>query len=114
MSINPTLSPATPGGSLAVVTTSDGSDDPHGYMRLKRAMLGFAAELSGAGHVTESEQVEHAAAFYGGSPSEFLGESRAAMDAVLGSGLDLPAGLVQRMKSLVAEIDEGFRAIGGS
>jgi hypothetical protein len=83
-------------------------------MRLKRAMLGLATELSGLGHVTESEQVQRAAAFYGGSPSEFLGESRAAMRAVLGSGLDLPAGLVQRMESLIDEIDEGFRVVGGA
>ena len=91
------------------------SDDPHGYTRLQGAMLGFAADLSAAGYLTESERVQHAAAFYGGgSPTEFLGESRSAMLAVLASGPDLRVGLVERMRSMIAEIDEGFRVIGGS
>jgi hypothetical protein len=97
---------------LAPMSARD-SNDPHGYVRLREALLGFARELAAAGHDAESDNVRQAAAFYGGSPSEFLGESRSAMLAALASGQDLPGGIVQRMRTLVAEIDEGFRAVGG-
>ncbi len=90
------------------------SGDPHGYERLRDALLSFATELTTTGHNTESEIVDRGVAFYGGgSPSEFLGESRAALRSALGSAHDLPTELRQRMMAVVAEIDEGFRAVGG-
>lgn len=90
------------------------SGDPYGYERLRDALLSFATELTTTGHDAESEIVDRAVAFYGGgSPSEFLGESRAALRTALASAHELPTGLQQRMTAVIADIDEGFRAIGG-
>jgi hypothetical protein len=58
--------------------------------------------------------LRQASLFYGGgSPSEFLGESRLALTAVLDSAGGLPGELVPRMGAMVDEIDQGFRAVGG-
>jgi hypothetical protein len=59
--------------------------------------------------------VHRASGFYGGgSPSEFLGESRLALAATLDSVRDLPVELVSRIRAIIAEIDEGFQAVGGA
>lgn len=88
--------------------------DQHGYGRLRDALLGFEADLASTGHHAESRIVERAVHFYVGSPSEFLGESRIALLTTLDSAHNLPPDIAQRMRTVVAEIDEGFRTVGGA
>jgi hypothetical protein len=88
--------------------------DPHGYVRLRDALLGFEADLVSTGHHPESRIVERAVHFYIGSPSEFLSESRTALLTTLDSAHNLPPDLAQRMRTIIAKIDEGFRAVGGA
>jgi hypothetical protein len=88
--------------------------DPHGYVRLRDALLGFEVDLASTGHHAESKIVERAVHFYVGSPSEFLGESRIALLTTLDSAHNLPLDLAQRIRTIIAEIDEGFRAVRGA
>jgi hypothetical protein len=89
-------------------------DDPYGYTRLHQFLLEAERALSAAGKRREASRLHQASLFYGGgSPTEFLGESRRALIAVLEGDRDLPPGLPSRMRAILAEIDEGFRAIGG-
>jgi hypothetical protein len=88
-------------------------DDPHGYRRLRDFLLEIAQELSMFGNDLEAELVLKASLFYGsGSPSEFLGESRRALKAVLESTSNLSAETVRRIRAMIGEIDEGFHAVG--
>ena len=64
------------------------SGDPHGYERLRDALLSFATELTTTGNDSESEIWI--------APSRSTAEGRR-----------------QRMTAVVAEIDGGFRAVGG-
>jgi len=99
---------------LSEVSAWRDAGDPQGYERVRDSLLGFATEPTTTGHDSESEIVRSAVGFYGGgSPSEFLGESRAALRTVLGSAPDLPPRLREQLTAVIAEIDEGFRAVGG-
>ncbi len=51
--------------------------------------------------------------FYGGSPAEFLGESRLALRNILEVEQGLPADMRFQIKEIVEQIDAGFREMGG-
>jgi hypothetical protein len=88
--------------------------DPHGYGRLRDLLADVEEALAATHNNREASLVHRAVLFYGGgSPSEFLGESRVALEATLASARDLPVELVSRIRAIIAEIDEGFRAVGG-
>ena len=90
------------------------ANDPHGYGRLHSFLLETEQALSACGNDREAGLVRQASFFYGGgSPSEFLGESRRALTAVLDSASGLPADVVIRIRAMIEEIDRGFRAVGG-
>jgi len=92
----------------------DESADPHGYRRLKDFLVEVEVQLKASGNEVESQFVHQAGRFFGGgSRSEFLGESRIALSAVLQSACDLPAELRKRIRTVLDEIDEGFEAVGG-
>jgi hypothetical protein len=96
------------------MNSASDSNDPHGYGRLHRFLLDVEKQLAADGYDAESMRVHQASRFYGGgSPSEFLGESRLALLATLNAAPSLPNEFAQRIENVVAEIDEGFQAVGG-
>jgi len=86
-------------------------DDPHGYARLARA-LDFLVLEAEAAHI-DPAGLNVARRFYGGSPSEFLGESLLALEAILMSLDRLPPSIDAFVEALVAEIRLGFERVGG-
>lgn len=85
--------------------------DPLGYDRLARA-LDFLIVESGAAGV-DSQQIQLARRFYGGSPTEFLGESLIALEQLLAEGDDLPPSVQAFASSMAGEIRHGFEQVGG-
>lgn len=86
-------------------------NDPHGYTRLARSLDFLIVEVSEAG--AEPSGLSVARRFYGGSPSEFLGESLLALEATLNQADSLPSSIVAFADALAAEIRVGFQRIGG-
>ena len=90
------------------------SPDPGGYLRLRRGLAFISQELREADERESAEVVERAIAFFGGSPTEFLGESSAALEALLSGSGSLDPSLHAYVAALAAEIREGFDRIGGA
>lgn len=88
--------------------------DPNGYLRLRRALTFIAQELREAGETEPVEQVERAIAFFGGSPSEFLGESLIALEHVLGCPVAVAPSTHAFVDALASEMREGFARIEGA
>ena len=86
-------------------------NDPHGYARLARSLDFLIVEVSEA--KADSSGLSLARRFYGGSPSEFLGESLLALEATLNQAELLPSSVVAFADALAAEIRLGFQRIGG-
>lgn len=86
-------------------------NDPHGYVRLARGLDFLIVEVSEAD--ADSSGLSLARRFYGGSPSEFLGESLLALEATLNQAESLPSSVVAFADALAAEIRLGFQRIGG-
>jgi hypothetical protein len=87
------------------------SDDPHGYRRLYRALHDIEQRLLASGDVEGAGAVHSASMFYGGSPTEFLGEARLALQTIAAHE-GLPDGLMSQVNGLIEEINEGFRRVG--
>lgn len=87
--------------------------DPHGYIRLGRALAFVHGELEAEGQSMLAGRVARAMRFAGGSPSEYLGESEQALQTVLEDG-HLPPATSQFVRGILEEIGEGFRRVGGA
>ena len=88
-------------------------DDPHGYGRLNLKLSEFRLRLTALGEERYANLVRQAELYYGGSPTEFLGEARSALQAVLRGADDLPPEFVSAIREVVEAINEGFRRVGG-
>jgi len=86
-------------------------NDPHGYARLARGLNFLVVEVEAA--KLDPTGLDHALQFYGGSPSEFLGESLLALEAVLTSLDQLPPSVGAFANALAAEIRLGFERVDG-
>jgi len=86
------------------------SNDPHGYDRLARGLDFLITEVNAA--QLDSSRLQHARRFYGGSPSELLGESLAALEAVMSTVDLLPPSVAAFAEALAQEIRVGFERIG--
>ncbi len=84
--------------------------DPHGYLRLGRALDFLVIEVRAAG--VDSSKLEWARRFAGGSPSEYLGESLIAIDALLRERSRLADVVAQFAEGTAAEIRQGFDSDG--
>jgi hypothetical protein len=84
--------------------------DPHGYLRLGRALDFLVVEARASG--IDTSPLERARRFAGGSPSEYLGESLIAIDSLLRERALLPDVVVQFAEGTAAEIRQGFAAVG--
>lgn len=83
--------------------------DPSGYLRLHRSLRFLSEELAHVGQLDAQASIDRADAFFGGSPTEFLGESLLALQALLNGSLELPPAMRAFVAGLAAEINEGFR-----
>ena len=88
--------------------------DPGGYRRLRRALTFIGQELRETDETESAEDVERAIAFFGGSPTEFLGESLIALERVLGGPASLASSTRALAEALASEIREGLDRIGGA
>ena len=99
---------------LYAMTSHTEPGDPHGYAELEEKLTELETELDSVDRAASAELIRHARRFYGaGSPTEFLGEARNALEGVVGSTEQLPSELESQITSLIVEINEGFRRIGG-
>jgi hypothetical protein len=90
------------------------SDDPHGYQNLYESLVELEAEMRSLGHQTSADRIRHAEKFYKtSSASEFLGESRLALQAALNVSNSLPEHIRTKMESVINDITTGFRNAGG-
>ena len=85
--------------------------DPHGYGRLVRSLDFLVLEVRAAG--VDPIGLVLARGFYGGSPTEFLGESLIALEALLSSSEMFAPSVVAFADALAQEIRLGFERIGG-
>jgi hypothetical protein len=92
------------------MNTNRDPDDPHGYRRLNQWLDGLSVRLAGLGLLEEAAAARRASQFFGGSPTEFLGESRIALRAIRAQ--QLPADLRSEVDQVIDDIDEGFRRVG--
>ena len=86
--------------------------DPYGYDRLARALDFLAIEVRSAG--LDSSNIESARRFYGRSPTEFLGETLIALEALTLDGGELPSSVLAFVQALISELRQAFDRIGGS
>ena len=83
-------------------------DDAFGYGRLLADLEAIRTMLASAGLARASEEVSRAIAFSGGgSPTEFMGESRIALLRVLDES-NLPRAAREETERVVKQIDLGF------
>jgi hypothetical protein len=85
--------------------------EPDGYDRLARALDFLAVEVRAAG--LDPSNIEAASRFYGGSPTEFLGESLIALEALMLDGAELPSSVRAFVRALISELRRAFDRIGG-
>ncbi len=85
--------------------------DSYGYDRLKRALDFLIVETRESG--LDPAQLEVARRFYGGSPTEFLGEALHALESLLSDREMLPPSVEAFAASITSEIRQGFERIGG-
>lgn len=85
-----------------------------GALRLRRSLVFIGQELREAGDTNLAENIERAIAFFGGSPSEFLGESLIALEGLLGEPASIAPSMREFVSALATEIREGFERIGGA
>jgi hypothetical protein len=82
--------------------------DSFGYSRLLNDLEAVRDALASLGLMAASEQVSRAIAFYGGgSPTEFIGESRIALATVLRE-VDLPATVRATVDGVLSQINLAF------
>jgi hypothetical protein len=81
--------------------------DPHGYLRLHRSLEFIALELEHLGSRQTAASVRAADAYFGGSPTEFLGEAAIALE-LLRASQELPPSLRAFVGSLADEIQNGL------
>lgn len=88
--------------------------DPGGYRRLYDKLTEIQAELLAVGFDAAAKQVRLARGYYGGMPTEFLGETRIILRALLADELAIPQPVRSRIVWIVDQITEGFGRVGGN
>jgi hypothetical protein len=84
--------------------------DPHGYDQLFASLIHMGEQLTASGKSKAAERINFATKFYGtGSPTEFLGESRLALEAILNEEVNLSGSIVTEIRETLEKINEGFR-----
>jgi hypothetical protein len=87
--------------------------DPHGYGQLFASLTHIEDQLRALGKPKAAERINFATKFYGsGSPTELLGESRLALEAVLNEEANLSGGVIAEIRETLEKINEGFRHAG--
>jgi hypothetical protein len=87
--------------------------DPHRYGRLLDILKTIEHDLREDGRQTDADEVYRASRFASGSPSEFLGESRIALERLLEVGFPLQPTTEALAREGIEGITKGFRAVGG-
>lgn len=91
------------------------TEDPHGYARLQAELGVIAEHLDRLGHAEPADVIRSAMRFYAtGSPSEYVGEAKLALQAVLADGSSLPDELSARIAAQADLIQQGQDAVGGA
>lgn len=101
--------PEPSGQSGRLLDLTGTPDDPSGYLKLRSFLSGTTDQLESL-DVATADQMK-AAANWIGSPSEWLGESALAIKATLAAA-NLPAVLVEDLRSALDAIQQGFRRVG--
>jgi hypothetical protein len=83
------------------------------YRDLLELLKYVERELRHSFDAPNADALATAQKFAVGSPSEFLGESRIALQGALLSHARLDDATRQRIRRMIEMIDEGFRRIGG-
>jgi len=89
------------------------TSDAHGYQELCSVLQRVEAELRQASDEATADTVATAQKFAIGSPSEFLGEARIALQSVLASPVRVSDGTREAIERVIKEINEAFRRVGG-
>ncbi len=84
----------------------------HGYKKVKNILEDIAILLMKEKKEELAQVVLRAMAFYGGMPSEFLGESWLSLKAVLEEKTSLSERIVSESRTLSNLIEEGFKKVG--
>lgn len=87
-------------------------DDALGYDRLIRSLDFLIVETEAAG--VDGGGLRAARGFFGGSPTEFLGETLLAIEALLPDRDALAPSVTVFAETLADEIRQGFEQIGGA
>ena len=87
--------------------------DPYGYARLLEMLKSIEADLRAEGREDDAAEIYRASRFASGSPSEFLGESRLALERLLQVGAPLAPATEALAREAVEGITTGFRSVGG-
>lgn len=87
-------------------------EDIYGYQKVKLTLEHIADLLVKENKEGLAKLLLRAAAFYGGMPSEFLGESWLALKAVLEEKTSLSEEVVLEAKTLFDLIEDAFKKIG--
>ncbi len=90
------------------------TQDRHGYRRLHDELRAIEAGLEQLGRSELADYIRNALRFYGtGSPSEYLGESRLALQRVLAADPDLPEEFRAALADQLSLIEQGQQRVGG-
>lgn len=87
-------------------------EDKYGYVRLKNTLEEIAEKLKEEKQDDLANDVLRASKFYGGMPSEFMGESGLALKSVLKNKKELSKETVKITENIYNEIVEGFEKVG--
>jgi hypothetical protein len=87
-------------------------EDKYGYVKLKSTLENIADKLNKEGYDDLANEVLRASKFYGGMPSEFMGESWLALRKVLACKNELSSETFELAESLCKEIKLGFERVG--
>lgn len=86
--------------------------DLYGYQAAKEQLENIAASLEENGNIDLAKDIYRALDFYGGMPSEFLGESWLALKAVLVHKKEIKKQTAQEAQNLYELIEQAFKKVG--
>lgn len=87
-------------------------EDKYGYLKLKSTLEIIAEKLIQENQQALANEVARATKFYGGMPSEFMGESWLALKKILGNKQKLSDDTVILVEDIYKQIEKGFERIG--
>ena len=88
-------------------------EDVRGDRLLYESLQDIEVRLLSVGRPDAARRVHEASEFYGGgSPSEFLGESRLVLTDVVAESEGMPVDLLAAIMDVIAKINIAFRAVG--